>query len=98
MAASESATGNEWPAPRLAWYAVVVLMCAYVLSYVDRQILSMLVGPIKADLGLNDFQVSLLHGVAFAICFTVLGIWPVGHWADTSICGPGSAPVSGLRM
>ncbi len=74
---------TEWPAPRLAWYTVLVLMCAYVLSYVDRQILSMLVGPIKADLQLSDFQVSLLHGLAFALCFTVLGIWPVGRWADT---------------
>ena len=83
MAASESATGSEWPAPRLAWYAVLVMMFAYVLSYVDRQILSMLVGPIKADLALNDFQVSLLHGLAFAVCFTLLGIWPVGHWADS---------------
>lgn len=72
-----------WPPPRTAWYAVLVLFFAYLLSYVDRQILSMLVGPIKADLGLSDTQISLLHGLAFAVCFTVLGIWPVGRWADT---------------
>jgi MFS family permease len=76
-------TDAAWPAPRTAWYAVLVLFFAYLLSYVDRQILSMLVGPIKADLGLTDTQVSLLHGLAFAICFTVLGVWPVGRWADT---------------
>ena len=44
---------GSWPPPREAWYAVTVLMVAYLFSYVDRQILSMLVGPIKADLGLR---------------------------------------------
>jgi MFS family permease len=58
-------------------------MVAYLFSYVDRQILSMLVGPIRADLGLSDTQVSLLHGLAFAVCYTLLGVWPVGKWADT---------------
>ncbi|MDW8260535.1 MAG: MFS transporter, partial [Gammaproteobacteria bacterium] len=47
---------------------MIVLMVAYIFSYIDRQILSMLVGPIKADLGLSDTQVSLLHGLAFAVC------------------------------
>jgi MFS family permease len=58
-------------------------MVAYLFSYVDRQILSMLVGPIRADLGLSDTQITLLHGLAFAVCYTVLGVWPIGKWADT---------------
>jgi MFS family permease len=74
---------QPWPAPREAWYAVTVLMVAYLFSYVDRQILSMLVGPIRADLGLSDTQVTLLHGLAFAVCYTLLGVWPIGKWADT---------------
>jgi MFS family permease len=74
---------QPWPAPRQAWYAVAVLMVAYLFSYVDRQILSMLVGPIRADLGLSDTQVTLLHGLAFAVCYTLLGVWPIGKWADT---------------
>jgi MFS family permease len=82
-ATHSSAIVGEWPSPRAAWYAVVVLMVAYLFSYVDRQILSMLVGPIRADLGLTDTQISLLHGLAFAVCYTVLGVWPVGRWADT---------------
>ncbi|MEZ5500390.1 MAG: MFS transporter [Steroidobacteraceae bacterium] len=73
----------QWPPGRQAWYATSVLMIAYLFNYVDRQILSMLVKPIKADLALSDTQVSLLHGMAFAICYTVLGVWPVGRWADT---------------
>lgn len=73
----------EWPSPARAWYSVSVLVIAYLFSYVDRQILSMLVGPIRADLHLSDTQVTLLHGLAFALCYTLLGIWPVGRWADS---------------
>lgn len=78
-----SAEVGAWPARREAWYAVTVLMVAYLFSYVDRQLLSMLVVPIKADLGLTDTQLSWLHGFAFALCYTALGVWPVGKWADT---------------
>ena len=75
-------SGNAWPPASQARYAVIVLMVAYLFSYVDRQILSMLVGPIKADLGLSDTEISLLHGLAFALFYTVFGIWPIGTWAD----------------
>jgi MFS family permease len=81
--AAPDSIDTPWPAPRTAWYAVLVLNVAYLFSYLDRQILSMLVTPIKADLALDDTQVSLLHGLAFAICYTVLGVWPIGRWADT---------------
>lgn len=64
-----------------AWRAVALLTAAYVLSYVDRTILSLLVGPIRGDLGISDTQFSLLHGFAFAIFYTLLGV-PFGRWAD----------------
>ncbi|PHZ85484.1 hypothetical protein CRD36_06595 [Paremcibacter congregatus] len=50
-------------------------------SFIDRQILVLLVEPIKADLQINDTQVSLLTGFAFAITYTVMGI-PLGRVAD----------------
>jgi MFS family permease len=56
-------------------------MVAYTLSYVDRQILSLLVKPIKADLGISDTQFSLLNGLAFAVLYALLGL-PLGAWAD----------------
>jgi MFS family permease len=68
------------PAPG-AWLAVALLTLAYMLSYVDRTIIALLVGPIRADLGLSDTQFSLLHGLAFAIFYTVLGV-PMARWAD----------------
>jgi len=64
-----------------AWYVVAVLLLAYTLSFIDRMILSLLVGPIRADLGISDTQMSLLMGFAFAIFYSVLGI-PLGWLAD----------------
>lgn len=64
-----------------AWYVVGVLTFAYLISYIDRQILSLMVGPIKRDLGLTDTQFSLLHGFAFALFYTFLGI-PLARVAD----------------
>ena len=53
-------------APSLGYasYVLFVLMICYTLSFIDRQILSLLVGPIKRDLGLSDTRVGLLQGLA----------------------------------
>lgn len=64
-----------------AWFVVGVLLVAYTLSFIDRMILSLLVGPIRADLGISDTQMSLLMGFAFAIFYSLLGI-PLGAVAD----------------
>ncbi len=70
-----------YPSTRYAWYVVGVLTLANVAGFVDRQILSLLVMPIRRDLGISDTQMSLLMGLAFSIFFTVLGI-PLGRLAD----------------
>src|SRR5687768_595706 len=64
-----------------AWYVVIVLMVIYTLSFIDRQILAFLVGPIRADLQISDTAMGLLGGFAFAILFTLLGL-PMGWLAD----------------
>jgi len=80
--AEARASGEAPPEPPvLAWYAVGVLTVAYTLSYIDRTILSLLVGPIRSDLNISDTQFSLLHGLAFACFYTVMGI-PIGWLAD----------------
>ena len=71
-----------YPAPGYAWYVVGVLMVIYVFSFVDRQILSLLIGPIRDDLGISDTQMSLLMGFSFAVFYTFFGI-PLGRLADT---------------
>jgi MFS family permease len=72
---------DPWPSPLAAWWAVAVFGIAAILSYTDRQILSLLVDPIRADLGVSDTQMSLLQGVAFALIYSVAGL-PLGRLAD----------------
>ncbi len=57
-----------------AWFIVAVLSLAGIVSYIDRQIINLLVDPIKADLGLSDVQVSLLQGFSFALLYTAMAI------------------------
>ena len=71
----------SYPSSAYAWYVVGVLMLAYVFSYVDRSILTLLVEPIKRDIGVSDTQVSLLHGFAFVVFYTLMG-FPIGRLAD----------------
>src|SRR5512143_2051736 len=58
-------------------------MLCYTLSFVDRQILSLLVPFIKADLKINDTLVGLLQGFSFALFYAVMGL-PLGRWADST--------------
>ena len=64
-----------------AWYVVAVLMFAYIVAIVDRQILSLLVQPIKRDLGVTDTQMGLLAGFAFVLFYSILGV-PIARLAD----------------
>ncbi len=72
---------GDWPNPLYSWYVVGVLMLAYTNSYIDRQILSLLIEPIRADLAISDTQVSLLAGIAFTLFYTLLGV-PIARLAD----------------
>ena len=70
-----------YPSIKYAWYVVAVLTFVYVFSFIDRQILNLLVKPIRRDLGISDTQMSLLMGLAFALFYTICGI-PLGRLAD----------------
>ena len=65
---------DTYPSNSRAWYAVVILTIAYVVSFLDRQLLSLVVQDVKTDLDLSDTQVSLLLGFAFALFYTTMGI------------------------
>ncbi len=58
-----------------------LLTATYFFSYMDRQILAILLEDIKADLLLSDTQLGLLSGLAFALFYATLGI-PVAALAD----------------
>ncbi len=72
---------TAYPESRYAWYVVTLLTLAYIVSFIDRQVLNLLVQPIKADLGISDTQISLLMGLAFGIFYTLMGI-PIGRLVD----------------
>jgi MFS family permease len=63
-------------------YALGVLFVVYVFNFIDRSILNILAEPIKQDLGLYDWQIGLMGGLAFAFFYTTLGI-PIARLADT---------------
>ena len=65
------------------WYVVGILFLAYAFSAIDARVLTLLVGPIKQDLGLSDFQISLLQGFAFALLYSVAAM-PIGRYVDNS--------------
>ena len=75
---------GDKPYPRAiyAWYVVGVLVVAYTFSFIDRQILSLLVGPMKRDLNISDFEMSLLQGFAFAVFYALVGL-PIGRMVDS---------------
>ncbi len=70
-----------YPGPGYAWTVVAILIGTAILSYTDRQVLSLLVDPIRRDLHIDDTRISLLLGTAFAVVYGIAGI-PLGHLAD----------------
>ena len=83
MTADEkSSSAKTYPKPAYAWYVVVLMMCFYVLSFMDRQIIAVLLDPIKDDLQLTDVQISLIGGVSFGLFYSVVGIF-IGRLADS---------------
>jgi MFS family permease len=64
-----------------ASYVLALLSLSYVVNYLDRYVLSMLAGPIKAELGISDGAMGVLLGPAFALLYTGLGV-PVAWLAD----------------
>jgi MFS family permease len=71
------------PRPGAGTYVLVVLLIGSTLSYIDRQIISLVVQPIKTAFGLSDTQVGLLQGIAFSLCYAVAGL-PLALAVDRS--------------
>ncbi len=88
-------------------YTLGVLVVVYTFNFIDRQILSILIDPIKADLGASDLVMGLLSGTAFALFYAVLGM-PLAlvadRWNRRNLIGlslmiwSGMTALSGLAM
>jgi MFS family permease len=70
-----------YPPRAYAWTVVAILIGTAIVSYTDRQVLSLLVDPIRRDLAIGDTRMSLLLGTAFALVYGVAGL-PLGWLAD----------------
>jgi predicted MFS family arabinose efflux permease len=65
-------------------YALGLLLTVYVFNFLDRQILTILAGPISRELKLSDGELGFLTGPAFALFYTSAGI-PLARWADVGV-------------
>ena len=83
---------RSYPEKKNSYSAVAVLTLAQVFAFIDRQIPSMLVEPIKQDFNLTDSQIALLGGAAFSIFYAIMAL-PIGYAVDrytrTKVLGTG---------
>ena len=74
------ATHGWWTLPR-RHYVLFILCLVGVVNFVDRQILAILLEPIKKDLGVSDTAMGLLSGIAFSAFYVIAGI-PIARMVD----------------
>ncbi|WP_268934361.1 MFS transporter [Sphingobium yanoikuyae] len=76
---------QDWPdnyQTATAWWTVTVLMIFHIMSMIDRQVISVLIPEMRADLALNDFQISLVQGLSFALFYGMMGL-VIGGMVDS---------------
>lgn len=76
-----AAEALPWPSRGKAWWLLAILFLASIVSILDRNILSIVAEPLKADLALTDVQLGLLQGLAFGLFYATVGL-PLGLMAD----------------
>jgi predicted MFS family arabinose efflux permease len=81
--AESSLRGSE-DSPAYTHYVLALLFGVAVLNMLDRQILGMLIEPIKAEFGVSDTAMGLLSGPTFALFYALAGI-PIARWADRGV-------------
>ena len=79
--ASTPEASTQGYSPTYLRYALGMFLLVYIVNFVDRQIFSILIEPIKQEIELSDTQLGLLGGIAFALFYTFAGI-PIARWAD----------------
>lgn len=76
-----SSDQNNYPKTGQAWYILLIVFLAYMFSSIDRQILTLMVEPVRADLSLSDFEMSLLQGLAFSMLYCIAAL-PLARLSD----------------
>lgn len=81
MAPRQSGAEAPYASDSYAWFVVAILLVAYIFNFIDREVIAILVKPIKLALDVTDTQMGYLMGVSFALFYTALGI-PIAWAAD----------------
>lgn len=83
MSESDVSESEEdiWPGAVEGWVVTLLLLIAFTFSFVDRQVLNLLVEPIRLDLQVSDTQISFLQGLAFAVTYILMSV-PLGRMVD----------------
>lgn len=76
-----AAVSNPAENRKYRYLVLFLLFLVYAFNFLDRQIISILAIPIREELGLNDRQLGLLGGLAFAFLYSTLGV-PIAWLAD----------------
>jgi len=79
---SEQPEARQTEVTAYSWYVLTLLFLVYFSNHIDRQILNILIQPIKKEFGASDFMMGLLAGPAFALFYTTAGI-PIARLADS---------------
>ena len=72
---------HQYPDKVHAYSTVSVLVLANIMSFIDRQVPAMLVGPIKADFNISDSEIAFLIGFAFSATYAIIAL-PIGFAVD----------------
>ena len=78
---TSAAQAEGYPSAGLAWYALICLVLCYFMYFVDRNILTLLVAPVRRDLAINNSQMGILQGYSFSVISGIMAI-PFGWYAD----------------
>ena len=73
---------QPWPSARTSAYTLFVLTIVVMFTVLDRQVLALMIEPVKADFGISDTQAALLLGAAFSVTYGIAGL-PIARIADT---------------
>jgi MFS family permease len=74
-------SSSQWPTSRQAGYSLFVLTVVVMFTVLDRQVLALMIEPVKKDFGISDTQVALLLGAAFSLTYAIAGL-PIARLAD----------------
>lgn len=72
---------QQWPPRKDAYYSLIVMTIVVMFTVIDRQIMSVMIEPMKQDFQVSDTQISLLIGAAFSITYGIAGL-PIARFAD----------------